>query len=127
MDEVSETSIGYQDVVLKRRNFLKGNVFALAEPKTIKHQITAHATGQGYSIKNNAHGILRLSSLCAPSCAIESSRLLVQRNRVKTENFHLCFSILSPYFAATAAVTSVVNDRPNTVVRSRINVWLSSE
>ena len=64
-------------------------------------------------LKSYDHGNLQLSTRRARSNVIESSCHPVQPSGVKTQNFHLCLSILSPHFTMTTTVAPVNSDRPD--------------
>ena len=62
-----------------------------------------HASGHHHVrfLQSNGQGDFQFSAGRARSNAIESSCLIMQPNKMKAQNFHLYFTVLSPHFSMT--------------------------
>ena len=97
VDEVSEASIANQDLLLEKEK-CEGSTFALTEPKTTNHQVTAH----GDQNKDTAHRVTPVGVFGFPYVVLVLTPLkvvafLLQQNWMKTPKL----SSLLRHFVAT--------------------------
>ena len=73
------------------------------------------------SCNRMAMGIFNFPLVVLVPTPLKIVALIMQPNRMKAQNFHLYFTVLSPHFSMTATIAPVISYRPNIVICNWIN------